>query len=159
MRVPVLITITFASGTTALLASVMRPVSEAFVDCGQSGVTEDKRIPARTRIARRATCQDHLATLKGKTKFKILVSFPARLDRVPTYPAVIHISGLSRRQRKEDRARYEHQTRRTGTLWRRLKLIDNRSSSECNLTNSPESAPITRMKAAVIGIALNVSPV
>src|SRR6266436_2318250 len=98
MRVPVLITITFASGTTALLESVMRPVSDAFVDCGQSGVTEDKRIPARTRIARRATGQDDLAMLKGKTKFKIIVPFPARLDRVHTYPAVIRISGLSRRQ-------------------------------------------------------------
>src|SRR5438445_7130383 len=117
MRVPVLITITFASGTTALLESVMRPVSDAFVDCGQSGVTEDKRIPARTRIARRATGQDDLAMLKGKTKFKIIVSFPARLDRVHTYPAVIHISGLSRRPRK-DRARYEHQMRPSGLLLR-----------------------------------------
>src|SRR5882724_10410331 len=110
MRVPVLITMTFASATTALLESVMRPVSDAFVDCGQSGVTQDKRIPARTRIARRATGQDDLAMLKGKTKFKIIVSFPARLDRVHTYTAVIRISGLSRRQRK-DHARYKHQIR------------------------------------------------
>src|SRR5258705_11740851 len=98
MRVPVLITITFASGTTALLESVMRPVSDAFVDCARTGATEDKRMPTRTRIARRATGQDHLAMLRGKTKFKIIVSFPARLDRVHTYPAVIRISGLSRRQ-------------------------------------------------------------
>src|SRR6266478_245176 len=97
MRVPVLITITFASGTTALLESVMRPVSDALVDCARTGVTEDKRTPTRT-IARRAAGQDHLAMLKGKTKFKIIVSFPARLDRVHTYPAVIRISGLSRRQ-------------------------------------------------------------
>jgi len=85
----------------ALLESVMRAVSDAFVDCGQSGVTQDKRIPARTRIARRATGQDDLAMLKGKTKFKIIVSFPARLDRVHTCTAVIRISGLSRRQRKD----------------------------------------------------------
>src|SRR6267154_4904789 len=98
MRVPVLITITFASATTALVESVIRPVSDAFVDCARSGVTEDKRIPARTKIARRASGQDHLAMLKGKTKSKIIVSFPARLDRVHTYPAVIRISGLSRRQ-------------------------------------------------------------
>src|SRR5713101_7938341 len=97
MRVPVLITITFASGTTALLESVMRPVSDALVDCAQTGVTDDIRMPTRT-IALRAADQDHLAMLKGKTKFKIIVSFPARLDRVHTYPAVIRISGLSRRQ-------------------------------------------------------------
>src|SRR6266849_814138 len=97
MRVPVLITITFASATTALVESVIRPVSDAFVDCARSGVTEDQRIPARTRIARRATGQDDLVMRKGKTKFKIIVSFPARLDRVHTYPAVIRISGLSRR--------------------------------------------------------------
>ena len=95
---PVLITITFASETTALLESVIRPVSDAFVDCARSGVTEDKRITARTRIARRAAGQEDLAMLKGKTKFKIIVSFPARLDRVHAYPAVIRISGLSRRQ-------------------------------------------------------------
>src|SRR6266404_3091982 len=75
MRVPVLITITFASGTTALLESVIRPVSDAFVDCARSGVTEVKRIPARARKVRRAiTDQDDLAMLKGKTKFKIIVS-------------------------------------------------------------------------------------
>src|SRR5882724_3137193 len=96
MRVPVLITITFASGTTALLASVMRPVSDAFVDCGRSGVTEDKRIPARTRIARRATGQDDLAVLKGKTKFKIIVSFPARLDRVHSCPANTYIRAVKK---------------------------------------------------------------
>src|SRR6266853_433907 len=100
MRVPVLITITFASATTALVESVIRPVSDAFVDCARSGVTEDKSIPVRTRIARRATGQGDLAMLKGKTKSKIIVSIPARLDRVHTYPAVICILGLSRRQRE-----------------------------------------------------------
>jgi len=119
MRVPVLITITFASGTTALLESVMRPVSDAFVDCGQSGVTEDKRIPARTRITRRITGQDDLAMLKGKTEFKIVASFPARLDRVLTYPVVIRISGLSRRQRRDlDKAQAQFRHRSFASLSR-----------------------------------------
>src|ERR1700719_3103162 len=76
MRVPVLIAITFASGTTALLESVMRPVSDAFVDCARSGVTEDKRMPTMTSIARKAACQDHLALHKRKTKFKIIILLP-----------------------------------------------------------------------------------
>src|ERR1700739_2111656 len=102
MRVPVLIAITLASGTTALLESVMRPVSDAFVDCARSGVTKDKKMPTMPSIARKAAGQDHLALHKRKTKFKIIVSFPARLDRVLTSPAVIRISGLSRRRQKMD---------------------------------------------------------
>jgi hypothetical protein len=66
-------------------------------------VTQDKRIPARTRIARRATGQDDLAMLKGKTKFKIIVSFPARLDRVHTYTAVIRISRAVKKAEKGSR--------------------------------------------------------
>src|SRR5438270_12836676 len=84
-RVPVLMTITFASGTTALLESVMRPVSDAFVDCARSEAEQDNRIPARTRILRRLVGQDDLAMLTGKTKFRMRVSFPARLDESSQY--------------------------------------------------------------------------
>ncbi len=51
-------------------------------------------------ISFQSDSQDDLAMFKGKTKFKIIVSFPARLDRVHTYSAVIRISGPSRRQRQ-----------------------------------------------------------
>ena len=51
-------------------------------------------------ISFQSDSQDDLAMFKGKTKFKIIVSFPARLDRVHTYSAVIRISGPSRRQRE-----------------------------------------------------------
>jgi hypothetical protein len=52
-------------------------------------------VPAAASVlSRRTTGQDDLAMLKGKTKLKIIMSFPARLDRVHTYPAVIRISGL-----------------------------------------------------------------
>jgi folate-dependent tRNA-U54 methylase TrmFO/GidA len=43
-------------------------------------MAEAKSIHPRTRMACRATGQYHLAMLKWKTKFKIIVSFPARLE-------------------------------------------------------------------------------
>lgn len=45
----VLITITLAFGTTALLKSVMRPVTEALVDRPRTG-TEEDRITARASV-------------------------------------------------------------------------------------------------------------
>jgi hypothetical protein len=51
-------------------------------------------------ISFQSDSQDDLAMFKGKTKFAIIVSFPAGLDRVHTYSAVIRISRLSRRQRE-----------------------------------------------------------
>src|SRR5260370_26323654 len=55
MRVPVLITITFASGTTALLESVMRPVSEALVDWASTRATDNSSIKANAVAIRKAT--------------------------------------------------------------------------------------------------------
>jgi hypothetical protein len=51
-------------------------------------------------ISFQSDSQDDLAMFKGRTKFEIIVSFPARLDRVLTYSAAIRISRLSRRQRE-----------------------------------------------------------
>src|SRR5258705_10815646 len=55
MRVPVLITITFASATTALLESVIRPVSEALVDWAATRATDDRNIKANAVAIRKAT--------------------------------------------------------------------------------------------------------
>src|ERR1700738_4525520 len=51
MRVPVLITMTLTFGTTALLKSVMRPVSDAFVDWARRGTGGDRIIAEASVIA------------------------------------------------------------------------------------------------------------
>src|ERR1700736_5366084 len=50
MRVAVLITITLAFGTTALLKSVMRPVTDALVDWPRRGTEEDRSIASASAI-------------------------------------------------------------------------------------------------------------
>src|ERR1700739_3118833 len=55
MRVPVLITMTLAFGTMALLESVMRPVSEALVDCASTGADDDRTTTAKITAVRKVT--------------------------------------------------------------------------------------------------------
>src|ERR1700745_16754 len=81
MRVPVLMTETFAAGMTALLGSVMRPVREAFDDCpfrvaGESIAVAANAIAARNRKPDTALLQEN--TIES-------VSLPSRagLRRVP----------------------------------------------------------------------------
>src|SRR6266403_5368334 len=66
MRVLVLMTITLASATTALLESVIRPVSDALVDWARTWISEHS--PNRT--ARRATLRkaviERIAQLPAK---------------------------------------------------------------------------------------------
>src|SRR6201987_3694879 len=74
MRVPVLITETFAAGMTALLGSVMRPVREAFDDCAFR-VTGESRAAAANAIAARNRKPD-IALLQENTIES--VSLPSR---------------------------------------------------------------------------------
>ncbi len=52
MRVAVLITTTLVPGTTALLESVIRPVSDAFVDWASRKPEDNRRNTARPNTAR-----------------------------------------------------------------------------------------------------------
>src|ERR1700687_1810675 len=99
MRVPVLITITRAFGTTALLKSVIRPVTDALVDWPRRGTEEDRIIAIASVIPafRDAREKDNAAMRKEHTIAKVSQLSRAHPDGVHRTAGAIGIPALSRR--------------------------------------------------------------
>src|SRR6266849_3703577 len=98
MRVPVLITITLAFGTTALLKSVMRPVTDALVDWPCTGTEEDRIIAIASVIPafRDAREPNNAAMREESTIGKLSQLSWANLDGVHRTAGAIGIPALSR---------------------------------------------------------------
>ena len=94
MRVPELMTETFAAGMTALLGSVIRPVKDAFEDCALTAAGQNTTTAANAMARRDSQQHPELCRLDAMKPADYLpgLILPESFDSL----ALLHISGVSR---------------------------------------------------------------
>ena len=97
MRVPELMTETFAAGITALLGSVIRPVKDAFDDCALTATGQNTTTAANAMVRRDSQQHPGLSQLDAMKPADYLPGLILPESFVSF--ALLDISGVSRKRR------------------------------------------------------------